>query len=69
MILDTQGGHEDVIGLVAALILAEKTDRVVIGITCISGRRKMDNCVRDALIAQQIAGTKVPVFKGTYLLF
>lgn len=68
IILDTHGGHEDVIGLVAALRLATKNDRIVLGITCVGGRRKMDSCVRDALIAQQIAGTSFPVFKGILFL-
>lgn len=51
-------------GIVAALKLSEKFDRTVLGITCIGSRRSMDSCVKDVLIAQQIANTKVPVFKG-----
>jgi inosine-uridine nucleoside N-ribohydrolase len=68
IILDTQGGHEDIIGLITALKLAAQHNRVVIGITCVKGRRSLDSCIRDALIAQQIAGTKVPVFKGITIL-
>lgn len=68
IILDTQGGHEDIIGLVAALKLAAHYDRTVVGITCVKGRRSLDSCVRDALIAQQIAGTSIPVFKGKSIL-
>lgn len=65
IILDTQGGHEDVIALVAALNLAAQNDRIVLGITCVAGKRNLEKCVRDALIAQQIAGSWVPVFKGS----
>jgi inosine-uridine nucleoside N-ribohydrolase len=64
IILDTQGGYEDVVALASALRLAQRYYKVVLGISCVAGRRKMDDCVRDALIAQQIAGTDVPVFKG-----
>ena len=28
----------------------------------------MEDCVRDALLAQQIAGTTVPVYKGNYFI-
>jgi inosine-uridine nucleoside N-ribohydrolase len=65
LILDIQGGQEDVLALVAALKLAHHYDRVVLGITCVAGRRKLEESVRDALLAQQIAGTKFPVYKGT----
>lgn len=68
IILDTQGGQEDVVALIAALNMAAKEDRTVLGITCVGGRRKIENCVNDALVAQQIAGTSVPVFKGFYCL-
>jgi hypothetical protein len=44
--------------------LAEKFDKIVLGITCVNGRRSVDKAARDALIAQKIAGTKVPVIKG-----
>ena len=66
LILDTQGGQEDILALVVALKLAQHYDRVVLGITCVAGRRKLEESVRDALIAQQIAGTKFPVYIGIH---
>jgi len=68
LILDTQGGHEDILGLVVALKLAQRYNRIVLGITCVAGRRNLDEAARDALLAQQIAGTKFPVYKGTHIL-
>lgn len=64
IIIDAQGGYEDVAGIVAALKLSKRFDRTVLGITCVAGRRDMDSCVRDVLIAQQIAKTDIPVFRG-----
>lgn len=47
--------------------MAEKFDKIVLGITCVNGRRNVDKAARDALIAQKIAGTKVPVIKGNVI--
>jgi len=64
LIIDTHGGEEDILGIVAALQLAKKYDKIVLGITCVAGRNKVERAVEDALIAQQITGTRFPVFKG-----
>lgn len=39
----------------------------MLGITCVTGRRGMEECVKDALIAQKIAGTTVHIYKGNSL--
>ena len=65
IILDCQGGAEDIVGIVSALRLAKQYDKVVLGITCVGGRRGINGAVRDALTALQIANTKLPVYKGS----
>lgn len=67
IIIDTHGGAEDILGIVAALKLAQHSNRTILGITCVNGRRTLDQAVHDALVAQQIAGTSIPVFRGKYL--
>lgn len=64
IIIDTHGGAEDILAIAVALKLAQRYDKTVLGITCVNGRRSLDQAVHDALVAQQIAGTTVPVFKG-----
>lgn len=65
IIIDTHGGEEDVLGIVVALQLAKKYDKIVLGITCVAGRNTVEVAVQHALAAQEIVGTSVPVFKGT----
>jgi inosine-uridine nucleoside N-ribohydrolase len=65
IIIDTHGGVEDVLGIAVALKLAERYDKIILGITCVNGRRTVDQAVHDALVAQQIVGTKIPVYRGT----
>jgi inosine-uridine nucleoside N-ribohydrolase len=67
IIIDTHGGEEDILGLVAAIQLAKKYHKIILGITCVSGRRPMEKAVEDALIAQQITRSSIPVFKGSQL--
>lgn len=67
IIIDTHGGPEDILAIALTLKLAANSDRVVLGITCSNGRRSLEQAVHDALLAQQIAGTSVPVFKGNPL--
>ena len=64
IIIDTHGGQEDILGLVTALKLANSYEKRIIGITCVNGRRNVDESVRDVLLAQKIAGTSIPVYKG-----
>lgn len=64
IIIDTHGGEEDIFGLVAAIQLAKKFHRTILGITCVAGRRPLDKAVEDALIALQITKSSIPVYKG-----
>lgn len=64
VIIDTHGGEEDILAIAVALKMAQKHHKTVLGITCVNGRRSVEGAVHDALIAQQIAGTSVPVYKG-----
>lgn len=66
IIIDTHGGAEDILAIAVALRLATKFHKIVLGITCVNGRRTLEQAVHDALVAQQIAGTSVPVFKGNF---
>lgn len=65
IIIDTHGGEEDIVGIAVALALAERFEKIVLGITCVNGRRNLQQAAHDALVAQQIAGTKVPVYLGS----
>jgi inosine-uridine nucleoside N-ribohydrolase len=64
IIIDTHGGEEDIFGIVAAIQLAKKYDKTILGITCVAGRNTVERAVEHALIAQQITGTRIPVYKG-----
>lgn len=69
IIIDTHGGAEDILAIAIALKLAQRYDKIVLGITCVNGRRTLDQAVHDALIAQQIAGTSVPVYRGNAIAY
>lgn len=66
IIIDTHGGEEDILGLVAAIQLAKKYHKIILGITCVAGRRPLERAVEDALIAQQITRSSIPVYRGSH---
>jgi inosine-uridine nucleoside N-ribohydrolase len=64
IIIDTHGGEEDILGVFVAIQLAKRYHKIILGITCVAGRNTVETAVEHALIAQKIAGTHYPVFKG-----
>lgn len=61
LIIDTDTAGDDA----AALILAAKTPNVTIeGITVVAGNVDLEQGTRNALMALEVAGAKIPVYKG-----
>lgn len=64
MIIDTHGGIQDIIGIISAIQLAKIYDKEIIGITCVGGRRTVDDAATDALLAIKLCNANIPIFKG-----
>lgn len=67
IIIDTHGGEEDILAIAVALRLAPSFGKIILGITCVNGRRTVEGAAHDALLAQIIAGNpQVPVYLGIF---
>lgn len=39
-------------------------EKEIIGITCVSGKRTLDDAVTDALLAVKLCNANIPIYKG-----
>jgi inosine-uridine nucleoside N-ribohydrolase len=66
VILDTDIGGDDAQALIYAIHEAKKTNRKIIGITCVNGNTTVENVARNAVIVQALCNTDIPIYLGTY---
>jgi inosine-uridine nucleoside N-ribohydrolase len=69
LIIDTQGGVEDIVALVYAIKAAQQKNIEIVGITCTNGRRTVEAAATDALIAVVATDSDIPIYKGNFLLY
>ena len=68
MILDTDIGGDDAQALIYAINQAKKTNRTIIGITCINGNAFVEDVAKNAVIIQSLCDTNIPIYLGFYFL-
>lgn len=66
MIIDTHGGIEDIFSIMSAIYLSRIYEKKIIGITCVAGKRAIDDAVTDALLAVKLCNANIPVYKGFF---
>lgn len=54
-------------GIITAIGLAKIHEKQIIGITCVGGKRKVEDAVTDALLAVKLCHAKIPIYKGFFL--
>ena len=67
IIIDTDAGGDDTQAILYAINEAKRSNKKIIGITCIDGNASRDNVSINVLIALTIAEVKIPIYKGTLL--
>ncbi len=66
MIIDTDAGGDDAQAIMLAISEARKTNKIILGITCIDGNAHIDDVARNVLITTTISGADdIPIFKGS----
>ena len=68
IIIDTDAGGDDTQAIIYAISEAKKTNKKIIGITCIDGNATIDNVSRNVLIALTIAEANIPIYKGKFVV-
>ena len=70
VVIDTQGGLQDILAIVVAHKIAQKNGNVpeIVGITCVAGKNSLDQAVSSALAVNHILGTKIPVYRGQHFV-
>ena len=68
VILDTDIGGDDAQALIYAIHEAKKTNRQIIGITCVNGNTYVQDVARNAVIVQALCNTEIPIYLGTFFL-
>lgn len=65
IIIDTDAGGDDAQAIMLAISEAKRTDKVILGITCIDGNAHIDDVARNVLITTTISGAPdIPIYKG-----
>lgn len=68
LIIDSHGGAEDIVGLVAAIKLAKNTGKTILGITVTNGRRDLEHATKDVMLACKMCKQSIPIYQGIHRL-
>ena len=68
VIIDTDAGGDDAQCILLALAEAKRTNKTILGITCVNGNSTVQDVAVNVLITLTIADSKIPVYKGKFAL-
>jgi len=68
VIIDTDAGGDDAQCILLALAEAKRTNKTILGITCVNGNATVQDVAVNVLITLTIADSKIPVYKGKFAL-
>ena len=68
VIIDTDAGGDDAQCIILAVAEAKRTNKTILGITCVNGNATVSDVAINVLITLTFAGSKIPIYKGKLYL-